>query len=151
VSHNRWKVWQEREGGPLVTPKSSTHPWYNLSAWRKGFRIAELQRHPICRQCERAEAKIVDHVVTFIDKAGIVSWALFSDPSNHKALCVPCHSRLTATYDRGFGNPGKAGKEFHMQATGDGGRQFISSSISSKKLDAAMDFDVAALLKDIPK
>jgi hypothetical protein len=95
---------------------------------------------------------MVDHIVPFITPEGIVSWALFSDPSNHRALCRPCHSTLTATFDGGFGNTRTAGKESATVPTNcEGvGKQFTSSTISVRKVDAALDFDVDELLKGIP-
>ncbi|MGB6250494.1 MAG: HNH endonuclease signature motif containing protein [Terriglobales bacterium] len=148
-----WKFWQVEEGGPLV-PVTGPHPWYVLArfGWRKGYRVAELQRHPICCLCQRNAAKEVDHIVPFISREGFVSWALFSDPKNHRALCKSCHSGLTSKYDGGFGNPRRAGKEAATMPTNlDGrGKQFTSSTMPSSKIDAALDFDVNELLSGIP-
>lgn len=150
----RWQFWQEYEGGPLVKAVG-THPFYNLAryGWRKGYRIAELQRHPICCLCQRNASTMVDHIVPFISPEGIVSWALFSDPANHRALCAPCHSKLTATFDGGFGNPRKAGKEAATMPTGAGGKQFISGTIDVHKVDAALpqtQAELDDLLSGIP-
>jgi hypothetical protein len=147
-----WQKWQLVEGGSLV-PAKGTHPYYNLAryGWKTGMRVAELQRHPICTLCQRKASEMVDHIIPFISPEGIVSWALFSNPANHRALCRPCHSMLTAKYDGGFSNPRRTGKESHVMPTGESGKQFTSSSISVQKLDAALDFDPEELLKDLPE
>jgi hypothetical protein len=147
-----WAKWQIEESGPLVTAKGS-HPWYGRNSWKKGFRIAELQRHPICILCQRNASQMVDHIRPFINPEGYVSWALFSSPENHRALCNPCHNRLTSTYDGGFGNARKAGKETHCQPTGEAGKQFASTSMTNAELDKALgtDEDLAALLAGIPE
>jgi 5-methylcytosine-specific restriction endonuclease McrA len=147
-----WKEWQVVENGPLV-PVKGPHPWYTQKryGWREK-RFACLQKFPICQQCERNAAEIVDHIKPFITPEGIVRWALFSDPTNHRSLCRACHSVLTATYDGGFGNKMKAGKEAHCEVTGDPGRQYVASTVAPSKLDAALGGpdDLAALLRDIP-
>jgi hypothetical protein len=72
---------------------------------------------------------------------------------NLQGLCSTCHSRKTATEDSGFGNPRRAivSETNGPQPIGAGGKIFQSSSISAKKLDAALDFDIDELLKDLPK
>jgi hypothetical protein len=151
--HQRWRVWQVAEGGPLVEAHG-THPWYNNPrfGWRKSYRVAELQRHPVCTLCQKRASEIVDHIRPFINAEGYISWALFSSPENHRALCRPCHSRLTGEFDGGFGNERKAGKEVAVMPTGDGGKQFSSGSIGSEALDRALGTaeDLAELLSDIP-
>src|ERR1039458_417170 len=111
MRRHKYSFWQEKEGGPLVKPRHDRHPWYAKAAWKNGFRKVALQKNPVCCLCQRNPATVVDHIVPFINAEGYVSWALFSDPMNHRALCAPCHSRLTAEFDRGFGNPAKQGKE----------------------------------------
>jgi hypothetical protein len=147
-----WQEWQIEETGPLVPAKGS-HPWYGRNSWKKGFRVAELQRHPVCCLCERNPSTMVDHIRPFISPEGYVSWALFSDPANHRALCKSCHDTLTSTYDGGFGNPRKAGKETHVLPTGAGGRQFTSTSVGVHQLDAALpqsQAEIDDLLSGIP-
>jgi len=143
-------MWQEREGGPLV-PAKSKHPWENRSFWRNTLRPFALRRDPICVICNRNPSTRVDHIIPFIAADGTISWKLFADNANHRALCESCHNRVTSTFDHGFGNPRKEGKANEVMPTGDGGRQFASSSIPIQKLNDALNFDVAAFLKDIPE
>jgi len=149
-----WQRWQEREGGPLVTPKGP-HPWYVLAqfGWRKSYRVAELQRHPLCCQCQERASEVVDHIKPFISPEGYVSWALYSDPANHRALCRECHSILTATYDGGFGNVRKHGKETHVMATGAPGKQYLSTSVGTAAIDRALGTreELNELLSGIPE
>jgi hypothetical protein len=102
--------------------------------------------------CQRNASSVVDHIKDFIDAEGHVSWALFSDPANHQALCANCHNELTSKYDSGFGNARKEGKAIHIRATGDTGVQFRSSSMI-EKVNAALPQTKAELddlLSDIP-
>ena len=83
---------------------------YN-SRWQKA-RLTFLARHPLCAECERqgkvTAATVVDHVIPH--KGDQV---LFWDSENNwAALCASCHSRATATFDQGFGNARKAGKQY---------------------------------------
>jgi 5-methylcytosine-specific restriction protein A len=72
-------------------------------AWRAA-RAAYLREHPLCVECERAglttAATVVDHRIPHKGDA-----ALFWDPRNWQSLCKPCHDRLTARHDGGFGHP----------------------------------------------
>ncbi len=142
-----YQKWQLRENGPLV-PVKGRHPWYGRKEWRTVFRPVCLNKFPICTQCEKNPSTVVDHRETFVDEQGYVSWAKFADPSNHRALCTSCHSMLTATYDQGFGNKGREGKNQHLNATGEPGKTW-TSSVDTKKLNAALDFDIAELLDGI--
>lgn len=150
----QWKMWQVREGGPLV-PAGQRHPWYVRAWWRgpNGMRGICLRHNPICQRCHHDPSTVVDHIKTWITPEGIISWKLFSDPTNHRALCAPCHNQLTALYDGGFGNPKKAGKENHVEATGTSGRQFSSSTLSVPQLDKALGTkeEMDELLKGIPE
>jgi hypothetical protein len=151
------RKWQVEEGGPLVkVPKGAKHPWENRAFWRKHLRVFILQRDPICKICGRSASEIVDHIVPFITPEGIVSWALFSDVTNLRGLCVPCHSTVTSKFDRGFGNKPKAGKTDFIAPTTDGtaGRQFIASTISVQKLNDALpqtQAELDDLLSSIPE
>ena len=143
-------TWQIEEGGAFV-PRTSKHPWENRSFWRNKLRVYCLQRHPVCQICKRAASSHVDHIIPFISADGRVSWTLFADTNNHRALCASCHDRATATYDGGFGNERKAGKTDYVVPTGEAGRQFTSGTIGSKELDAALGTpeELAALLEGI--
>jgi hypothetical protein len=76
-------------------------------------------------------------------------WFLFCgglDFANLRSCCQDCHDSKPLSAE-------KHGAREHnpVSATGDAGRQFTASSISRKQLDAAMNFDVAELLKGIPE
>jgi len=125
--------------------------WYDRQIWRgpHGLRRVVLARDPVCVMCERRASTVADHV-----KAHKGVWALFCDLDNLQGICDECHSLKTAKEDGGFGNAQFAGKHPETRVatvTGDGGKQFQSSSISSMKLDKALEFDVESLLKDIPE
>jgi 5-methylcytosine-specific restriction protein A len=58
--------------------------------WRR-YRRAFLAAHPLCADCDSNNrttlAVVVDHIIAHR------GWdALFWDPENHQALCVPCHN-----------------------------------------------------------
>jgi hypothetical protein len=150
-----FKLWQERESGPLVKPKSNTHPWYNSASWRTVFRPAALRRHPLCQQCERVAATHVDHIIDFITELGFISWELFRSAENHRSLCASCHSRKTATIDGGFGNARKPGflALVMSQPTGEGGKEFSSGTKKAAALDKAIgtQAEIDELLSGIPK
>ena len=70
--------------------------------WRK-LRTLHLNAHPLCVHC-RAKGIItaateVDHITPHRG-----DFALRIDPANLQSLCKPCHSRKTATEDRGLGH-----------------------------------------------
>lgn len=79
------------------------------SRWQKA-RKRYLRRNPLCVKCLEddvtREATVVDHITPHKGDCD-----LFWDRSNWQALCKPHHDRATATYDGGFGNPVKGGKE----------------------------------------
>ena len=116
----------------------------------KNLRKLVLARDPICAICQRNASTVADHIIPHKG-----SWTLFSDLNdNLQGICIPCHDRKTAREDGGFGNfIAKSRFETNgPQPIGEnGGRVFQSSSISAKKLDAALDFNVEDLLKGIPK
>jgi len=128
------------------------HEWdkyYHRAHW-KNLRKLILSRDPVCVICNRNASTVADHIIPHKG-----SWTLFSDLNdNLQGICIPCHDRKTAREDGGFGNV-IAKSRFETngpQPIGEnGGRVFQSSSISAKKLDAALDFNVEDLLKGIPK
>lgn len=67
-------------------------------AWQH-MRLAHLRAHPLCQDCQErglvTAAECVDHVDGDVAN---------NDPSNHRSLCWPCHSKKTARQDGGFGN-----------------------------------------------
>jgi hypothetical protein len=122
---------------------------YDRQLWRgeHGLRKVVLARDPVCMICRRNASTVADHKVPH---RGV--WALFCDLANLQGLCADCHSRKTATEDGGFSHPVQQKKEnTGPQATGSSGKQFSSSSITVKKLDTALDFDVESLLDGIPE
>lgn len=73
----RARIWNKR-----LVPSNRIFRW---------MRKAYLAQHPICNQCKREAASILDHV---IPHRGIN--ALFWDQSNWQALCLRCHGIKTA-------------------------------------------------------
>lgn len=80
-------------------------PFYSSRAWRR-VRRNYLARHPFCEDClavgEREPATQVDHRLA--RTSGGAPFAF----ENLSAKCSSCHSRKTASVDRGFGNARKA-------------------------------------------
>lgn len=77
--------------------------FYDSPAWRR-LRAYKLSINPCCEECERqgsdaVAARHVDHVVSRREAP-----EREYDIGNLRSLCVPCHSRKTATEDGGFGN-----------------------------------------------
>lgn len=71
----------------------------STSRW-KALRRLVLTEQPLCVMCEQAGRVRLAIAVDHIDgNSGN------NDRSNLQALCVPCHSRKTARFDGGFGNP----------------------------------------------
>lgn len=122
--------------------------WYDRQCWRgpHGIRRVVLARDPICMICHRNASTIADHI---IPHKGV--WELFISLTNLMGVCKPCHDIKTNKEDGGFGNPSKPYDPNAAKPTGDGGKQFQSSSIPSTKLDTALDFNVDDLLKGIPE
>lgn len=127
------------------------HAWYQRAIWRgkHGLRRVVLARDPICRICDRNASTIADHI-----KPHKGSWELFIALENLQGLCEECHSKKTAAEDGGFGNVHTSGPRAETNSptpTGGTGKQFQSSTISSTKLDKALDCDFSELLKGIPE
>lgn len=116
--------------------------WYNCRQWQKLRKIV-LARDPVCVICLRLASVIADHIIPHKGKR-----ELFWDLTNLQGLCRSCHSTKTAAEDGGYGNAPKPARP-QIQRTGDGGREFSSSSIPRKQLDAAMDFNVDDLLSGL--
>lgn len=73
----------------------------------QNYRKIYLAEHPLCMRCKKKgrimPAIVVDHI-----KPHKGDCNLFWQISNHQALCVRCHNKVTAQYDGGFGNPIKS-------------------------------------------
>lgn len=73
--------------------------------WQR-YRATFLLAHPLCVLCEAAgkvvPAEHVDHKTP-----ALPADAGFWEPTNHQALCKPCHSRKTIKEDGGLGRPKK--------------------------------------------
>jgi hypothetical protein len=98
--------------------------------------------------CHRKASTVADHITPH---KGV--WALFCDLANLQGICADCHAIKTAKEDGGFGNVAFKGTRPETNAatmTGEPGKLFQSSSISAKKLDAALE-GLDDLLKDIPE
>ena len=119
-------------------PKPEYEKWYKRAHWHR-LRTLVLARDPVCKICNRNESTIADHIKPH---RGI--WALFCDMLNLQGLCKECHDRKTASEDGGLGNAPFVGIRPDTSApvaTGERGKQFQSSSISSIKLDKALELD----------
>ena len=61
--------------------------------WRKA-RLAYLQRHPLCVECQKegrlTPATVVDHIIPHRGDQ-----KLFWDESNWQSLCAACHNHKT--------------------------------------------------------
>jgi 5-methylcytosine-specific restriction protein A len=125
--------------------------WYDRQIWRgpHGLRRVVLARDPVCMMCERKASTVADHIRPH---RGV--WLLFCDLDNLQGICDECHSLKTAKEDGGFGNAQFAGKRPETRTatvTGEVGKQFQSSSITTTKLNKALAFDIDDLLKGIPE
>lgn len=134
-----------------ATKQNPWHKWYCRTVWcgPHGLRYVTLARDPICRICNRNASTVADHI-----KPHKGVWELFCDLANLQGICEGCHAKKTAQEDGGFGNQQFKGSRPETNApgaTGDGGKQFQSSSISATKLDKALDIDIDELLKGIPE
>jgi 5-methylcytosine-specific restriction endonuclease McrA len=67
--------------------------------WRR-YRLAQLQRNPLCRFCyDRGlivPATVVDHIVRHAGHADPLFW----NTANLQSLCKPCHDSVKQQIDR---------------------------------------------------
>ncbi len=134
---------------PTRVVKQPWERWYDRQMWRgpHGLRYVVLARDPVCMICQRVASTIADHIIPHKG-----NWTLFCDLNNLQGICDDCHAAKTAREDGGFGNRRSTPSEVGAPAaTGADGKQFQSSSVSSKKLDSALSFDEVDLLKGIPE
>lgn len=71
----------------------------NSTTWR-ALRASILAAEPLCRACGEAGQVTA---ATVVDHHDGDSWN--NAPENLVPMCASCHSRKTASQDRGFGNP----------------------------------------------
>lgn len=92
----RRRTVKKRDRRPSAARRGYGHRW-------RRYRAAFLRRNPLCRRCLRkgitAAACEVDHVRPVSGPDDPLFWK----PSNHQALCKPCHSRKTQAEDKGRG------------------------------------------------
>jgi 5-methylcytosine-specific restriction protein A len=69
----------------------------NSRVWR-AIRLEQLQHEPLCRECMKAKRVTAANEVDHVDGD-----SHNNKPSNLQSLCKPCHARLTALHDGGFG------------------------------------------------
>jgi 5-methylcytosine-specific restriction protein A len=69
------------------------------AVWQR-LRLVVLREEPVCRKCQRALSREVDHIVP------IAAGGERLERSNLQGLCKPCHSRKTATEDSAFARSG---------------------------------------------
>ena len=119
--------------------------WYGRAVWLR-LRTFVLQRDPVCVRCNRNPSTEVDHIVPHRG-----NWQRFIDDSNCQGLCGPCHSEKTAKEDGGFNHYATPVPGPKPAMTGDAGRQFVSSTLSSAALDRALGTaeEIAELLRGI--
>ncbi len=90
---------KQREAARRATDPSQA--LYNGPRWR-AHRLAWLQSHPLCAECERGgritPGTVCDHLEPH--KGDLAKfWA-----GPFQSLCASCHGKKTATSDGGFGN-----------------------------------------------
>jgi hypothetical protein len=134
---------------PPLLFMSAHHKWYGHAAWHKGYRLACLQREPLCEweeapgiRCNKP-GQVVDHVKTFVgaNPDGTDSWEMFSDPKNHQTLCTYHHNRKTVLFDRGFGRAPLQPCTPVLAPTGGPGKQFHAHGISDEEFNRVMAAD----------
>lgn len=89
----------ERERKRQVDQRRADSPvraWYRDKRWHRR-RAMQLAAEPLC-SCG-AKATHADHDPPHKGD----EWAFFN--GRLRSRCAPCHNRLTARYDGGFGNP----------------------------------------------
>lgn len=76
---------------------------YNTRAHRIGFRLAVLQKDPICVLCNNAVATVADHYPK--SRQDLIDLAMNpDDPKHGRGLCEPCHNGETARNQPGGWN-----------------------------------------------
>ena len=94
------------QNGVYAVGRREDIKFYTSRPWRRVRRL-KLAMQPLCEVCLSiglvVPASHVDHIVAIHDGGEPL------DLDNLQSLCASCHSRKTASRDRGFGN--KPGKE----------------------------------------
>lgn len=79
--------------------RGSAHARGYDTRWQR-YRLSFLATHPLCVMCQEqgrvVAASVVDHI-----KAHKGDQQLFWDPTNHRAVCKPCHDARTDEGDFG--------------------------------------------------
>lgn len=86
------------ERKPFEQPRSFRAPEYDTAEWRN-LRKFRLMRDPICHDCKRAMATVLDHITPV--RLGGEFW----NEANHQPLCAKCHNK-------------KSGKERYLSKSG---------------------------------
>lgn len=136
--------------------KSATDKFYDRRLWRDKLRPMVLARDPLCVIClQTGETRpmpstVVDHIKAFATAAtAALAWDSFTSLSNLRGICKRHHDEKTATADGGFGNVSKTYiPQRKVDATGSGGREFCSTTVSQESLDKALA-GIDELLKDL--
>jgi 5-methylcytosine-specific restriction protein A len=81
---------------------TATHRGYD-ARWAEYSRLYRME-HPLCVNCGKQGRVAASHCVDHIVPVSGPDDPLFWEPSNHEALCTPCHSIKTAAEDGAFGN-----------------------------------------------
>lgn len=84
----------ERARRRAAAKRASTAKVYDREHRERSERMR--RQHPICQACGRRRSRHLDHIDGNPKN---------NHPSNLQVLCIPCHSKKTATHDGGFGNP----------------------------------------------
>jgi 5-methylcytosine-specific restriction protein A len=99
--HKKAKVRRyDRERG------TATERGYN-SRWTR-YSILYRKKNPLCVECLKEDLIVgsqhTDHIIAVTGPNDPLFW----EPTNHQALCQPCHSRKTVLEDGGLGNKPKS-------------------------------------------
>lgn len=82
--------------------RGTAHERGYTARWAK-YSKQYRKRHPLCEHCkERGDVSPAEHVDHIVPVSGPDDPG-FWDPTNHQALCVPCHNAKTATEREGGG------------------------------------------------
>ncbi len=91
INSSSWRG--NTKGG--ATARGYTYQW---EQYRKRF----LRCNPLCTYCTKVgrttEATVVDHIIPHQGNQD-----LFWSPSNHQALCKPCHDSIKAKEEKSLG------------------------------------------------